>query len=55
MRSDVLWNLRIGGTVANKRGWQKNYVQDRQPNGKEASEHQTKIDLRGFSPPPSSD
>lgn len=49
-RTDFLWNLKIGGTEANKRGWQKDYTQGRQPNGKAAPEHQTRIDLRGFSP-----
>jgi hypothetical protein len=54
-RTDFLQNLKIGGTEANERGWQKDYMQGRQPSGKEASEHQTKIDLRGFSSPPSND
>jgi len=48
LRTDFLWDLKIGGSEANKRGWQKDYMQGRQPDGQEVSEHQTKMDLRGF-------
>jgi hypothetical protein len=47
-RTDFLQNLKIGGTEANRRGWQKDYIQGRQPDGWEVPEHQTKIDLQDF-------
>ncbi len=47
-RSQFLADLKVDGSEAFARGWQKHYFQGRSPDGGAAPQHQTKLKLRSF-------
>jgi hypothetical protein len=42
--------MAVGAEEVLKRGWQKDYIQGRDPGSEKFGEHQTKINVRSFRP-----
>jgi hypothetical protein len=47
-RNDFIRELKVPGSVAQHEGWQRHYMLGVDPDGREAPEHQTKLQIRPF-------